>query len=110
MEKIKTLNDFKLHGCKNRVHYCTGIIYDIDEECIYVLEMLMRGKWFHSCGERYKLKHNFTQDEINKIEAGTYISFSVKQSTEYIEFQKIGFKKAKVGHSHEEWSVFEILG
>lgn len=35
METIKTLNDFKLHGCKNRVSKSTGIIYDIDKDYIY---------------------------------------------------------------------------
>lgn len=43
--------------------------------------MFIRDRWFHSCGERYKLKHNFTQNEIDKIEAGTYISFVVNWDT-----------------------------
>lgn len=107
MQEVKTLEDFRVHP--HRVSPRTGIIYNIDKDYIYIVEILINMYWFHSCGERYKLKHNFTQDEIDKIEAGTYINFVVNSKTEFIEYKNIGVKKAKEGHRHKEYDIFEML-
>ncbi len=107
MEKIKTLEDFRLHP--HKFSHRTGIIYDIDKDYIYIVEILINRDWFHSCGERYKLKHNFKQDEIDKIDAGTYINFFVTSKTEFMGYKNIMVKKAKEGHKHKDCHIFEML-
>ena len=106
MKKIKTLEDLDIKpGTRN----FTGIIYDIDKEFIYVLDIIIDGRLFYSSGDRYKLKHNFTQDEIDRIETGTYINVPLKCKTKCIYYNNIRVKKAKKGHRHKEYDIFEML-
>lgn len=106
MQEVKTLEDLDIKpGIRNFV----GIIYDIDKEFMYVLDIIIDGRLFYSSGDRYKLKHNFTQDEIDKIEAGTYIQAPLKYKTKSIDYKNIRVKKAKKGHRHKEYDIFEML-
>ncbi|WP_250277241.1 hypothetical protein [[Clostridium] colinum] len=94
---MKTLDDFKEPG---KVHHITGIVYNLDDQYIYIVEIRLDTRWFQSCGERYKFKHNFTKDEMDNINIGSYIQVFIRSSVKNLEFQKIKIKRAKQSHDY----------
>ncbi len=97
MKKIKIFDDLRENG---KVNHITGIVYDLDEQYIYIVDIRLNRKWFHSSGERYKFKHNFTKKEIDNISIGSYIQLLISSFTKDLEFKDIKIKKSNESHEY----------